>query len=173
MKKIILVGVVFVSVSILLAIFLFTREKEIIEDPLPTPNVNPMTSPSENDPSTSSLVASRSGSNEINVRNFLSDAGVEKYDEFTQLIARENSVEGIPWYEIFYFEKDRAITVSLQTTPLSIARALAEKELISRLGVFENQLCNLDIRVTVPVSVDSQMSGRDLGLSMCTGSTSL
>ena len=110
---------------------------------------------------------------QLPVRNFISDADVYTwYDDSTYLIGQNNDLKG-NLYQIFYYAKDGSIVISLQSEPLALARVIAERELISRLGVTEQELCSLNIRVSTPASVNEEFSGRELGLSFCQNNITL
>lgn len=80
-------------------------------------------------------------------------------------------------YNIAYFRKGNSFIISLFNTPFGTSRKNAEQELLSKLGISQQEACNLSIRVTVPQSYDliagTNYSGRDLGLSFCPGSIQL
>jgi hypothetical protein len=75
-------------------------------------------------------------------------------------------------FEIFFFgDYGGSITVSLLDEDLRFARGRAEAVLQERLGVDGVlELCSYDIRVTTPLFVSEEYSGRNLGLSACPGS---
>jgi len=161
---IIVIGVTIWNVS-------FNREtvplNEIPGNPLPIVDVG------TSYPNTTSYVAAKNGTR-VPVRDFLQSPSVSNaFDEAVYVLSTSATTEGRVLYEIFYFTTDNTIVISLQDYDLAFAREGAENELRQVLGVTDNELCSLEIRVTVPGAVSEEYSGRNLGLSFCVGNVRL
>lgn len=74
---------------------------------------------------------------------------------------------------IYYFEEDRSVQVILYEQPIGKTRRLAENELLSKYSLSEQDACTLTYQVTVPMSVDEEYYGTNLGFSFCPGSVVL
>lgn len=63
--------------------------------------------------------------------------------------------------------------ILLNTLPLSKSRLEAEEELRTKLNLTNQQLCKLEVYVSVFGWVDEKYSGQNLGLSFCSNSITL
>jgi len=72
-------------------------------------------------------------------------------------------------YSISYISEDTSFTVSILSEPLGEIRLRAEKDLLVRLGISENDACRLRYEVLVPYSVNPLYAGKNLGFSFCPG----
>ncbi len=109
----------------------------------------------------------------VPVRDFKADSDVKTwYDQSTYLIGngKQNDSDA---YQIFYFENDQSVNISLLSEPLSSIRLIAEDQLTKRLGLSPAVLCTLNIHVGTPSFVSEQYSGSNLGLSFCPGNVTL
>lgn len=144
------------------------------ETPSPSESASPITFPeplvpitNETSNQTGTYVRDRTGTM-IPVKNFKNEAiRPDVYGEDTLLVAESVGGDGQVFHQIFYYVPDGSITISLLSEPLSNARANAEAEIRSLLGLSDDDICTLDIRVTVPLSVNEALSGRNLGLGFC------
>jgi hypothetical protein len=75
-------------------------------------------------------------------------------------------------FHVVYFKKDQTFLITLLSQPVSNARDLAENEFLKQLEVDIGQACSLKVTVRVPYSVDSDLSGKDYGLSFCPNAVS-
>ena len=78
-----------------------------------------------------------------------------------------------PPYIITYISATHYFNIALLQEPIGPVRAEAEQYLMSRLGIPQSQMCQLDYMVSVPDRVNSQFSGISLGFSFCPGATVL
>lgn len=77
-------------------------------------------------------------------------------------------------YDIYYDQVTGSITVLLASNPLSIARNLAEIQLQYILGLPNEQLCDLRVKVAVNAAVNQEYARQNnLGLSFCPGAVQL
>ena len=108
----------------------------------------------------------------IMVNDFKSLPRVEGFgDGFFHLDAKGGN--DIPEYSILYSQRDGSLTASLNSLPLSRARESLSNDILSILGITQEQACGLNIFVTVPYDVNKTLSGTNLGLSYCPGNISL
>lgn len=78
-----------------------------------------------------------------------------------------------PPYLIGYIAATQYFGIELLSEPIGTTRATAEQFLMANLGISQSQMCQLSYMVTVPNSVNSQFSGKNLGFSFCPGATTL
>lgn len=78
-----------------------------------------------------------------------------------------------PPYTITYISETQYFNVALLQEPIGIIRKEAQQYLMARLGISQDQMCQLNYTVSVPNRVNSQFSGRNLGFSFCPGATPL
>ena len=98
------------------------------------------------------------------------------YEEVHEGVVALNSVtnvDGTIFYEIYYYPERAFLLVSIQSEPVGVARELAEEDLLKILTVPRDELCKLNISVSVPWLVSERYGGRELGLSFCPGSVQL
>jgi hypothetical protein len=76
-------------------------------------------------------------------------------------------------YLITYVAYDKSFNIGLFKEPLGETRKKAEQELLSKLGINEQQACNLRYAVVAPYWVNSFYGGKNLGFSFCPGATQL
>lgn len=89
---------------------------------------------------------------------------VKLTDDFYKL-TEDDSV-----YAMYYYEATQSLTILLYQTPLTFARALAERKLRSLFSLSEAELCAMDIVVMTNTYVEPRYAGGNLGLSFCEGS---
>ncbi len=70
-------------------------------------------------------------------------------------------------YNLVYNVNDSTFEIALLAKPLDAARAAAEAALLSRLNISKSDACKLNVWEAVPVSVDPNYAGQNLGLSFC------
>lgn len=76
-------------------------------------------------------------------------------------------------YQIYFIEQSKSFVIDLSDEPLGVARADAERFLLSELGIAESQMCNLNYYVGTTRYANSQLAGKNLGFSFCPGATVL
>lgn len=87
----------------------------------------------------------------------------EKLDEKGYLLISNSS------YDILYYKYSQgpSFLISLHSDNLIPARAAAETELLSKLGISKEQACKLLVSLTIPGDVNEKLSGDDYHLSFC------
>lgn len=70
-------------------------------------------------------------------------------------------------YQLFYFPESQGFLVSLLHPDVKSTLDAAETKLIEKLGITLEELCTLNVEVTVPMSVNEEWSGRDIILPAC------
>ena len=78
-----------------------------------------------------------------------------------------------PPYLIMYIETTQFFTIELLREPIGETRTQVELFLEQRLGLAQNDLCELNYTISAPVSVSQEYAGRNLGFSFCPGATIL
>lgn len=106
------------------------------------------------------------------VRNFLQDPDV-KADTSNQGFYYLDDTNTAAPYIIQYIAQTGDFTVALTSLPLGKARSEAENYLALRLNLAPSDLCQLRHSVSVPVAVDDEYTGQELGFSPCPGSVVL
>ncbi len=97
----------------------------------------------------------------VTVKNFYQSAVLVTASGSQALVART------PGYDISYYQPDNSFAISISQKPVMTARAQAEAALLEQLGISQADACKLKVTVGVPISVDPQYAGMDLGLSFC------
>ena len=75
-------------------------------------------------------------------------------------------------FEIVY-GTDSSIKIGLIKEPLKDSRLAAEAKLRSLFPLSNQDLCKLDVFVSVPAMVNDTFAGGNLGLSFCSGAVKL
>ena len=78
-----------------------------------------------------------------------------------------------PPYLIMYIKTTQFFTIELLQEPIGETRTQVELFLEQRLGLTQNDLCELNYTISAPVSVSQEYAGRNLGFSFCPGATVL
>ena len=78
-----------------------------------------------------------------------------------------------PPYVIEYIDKTQYFNITLLQEPLNATRKAAERDIMNRLGLTENELCFLKYTVATPASVSELYSNINLGFSFCPGATDI
>jgi hypothetical protein len=76
-------------------------------------------------------------------------------------------------YVMYYFEADKSVQIILYEQPIGKTRRMAEADFLKTYSLSEDEACSLIYQVTVPLSVDSEYFGMNLGFSFCPGSVVL
>lgn len=78
-----------------------------------------------------------------------------------------------PPFLIMYIEATRFFTIELLREPIGETRSMIELYLGQRLKLSPSDLCKLNYTLSVPVSVNQDYAGKNLGFSFCPGATVL
>jgi len=132
------------------------------------------TSPGQTQTSTISVASANGGSVQVNdFRNDPLTATTSNIpDHYFISGGLDPNTTGAP-YSIMYVNSDQSFTVSLWVEPIADTRHLAEQDLLQRLGISQQDACNLRYTVLVPYSVSPVYAGKNLGFSFCPGATKL
>lgn len=84
-----------------------------------------------------------------------------------QVVTDTVVVEQTADFIITYFPKDQAFLISLLSRPVANARQLAEDEFLKKLDISYGDACKLKATVSIPYSVDENLSGQNYDLSFC------
>lgn len=76
-------------------------------------------------------------------------------------------------YTIQFSSVDDLIYISLLSNPVKESRKQAEEALMTILGLEAAEMCDLRVTVGVPMFVNKDLTGRELGLSFCPDSVQL
>jgi hypothetical protein len=76
-------------------------------------------------------------------------------------------------YYIEYIASTEYFNISLLAVPIAGSRREAEQFLLNHLDISEDQLCNINYRVTVPARVNLLYAGQSLGFSFCPNAVAL
>ena len=76
-------------------------------------------------------------------------------------------------FSVSYNEKTHFFNIVLLKEPLGAVRLEAERFLIDRLGITEQQACSLNYSIGAPYWVNETYDDKNLGFSFCTGATKL
>lgn len=78
-----------------------------------------------------------------------------------------------PPFLVMYISETQFFTIELLQEPIGEARTQVELYLEQHLGLTPNDLCKLNYTLSVPVSVNQDYAGKNLGFSFCPGATVL
>jgi len=70
-------------------------------------------------------------------------------------------------YSMEFYPQDQGFLIILSNPDFATGRKNAESDLLSRLGIAEDQACKLKVSITIPVSVNAEFGGGVYGLSFC------
>ena len=70
-------------------------------------------------------------------------------------------------FEIVYLPKFEQFLISITASPFVENEQAAEDELLTRLGISEEEACQLNVIITTPQSVNPNEAGKNYGLSFC------
>lgn len=172
MKKIIIITLVLIVSSIVILFFFSQKDNESKKVSQIVTDFNIDTKTDIN-PSAGKISITGQNNQIIEVRNFKDDVDVTNwYDPQVFLIA-DGKNQDSDLFQIFYYDADTSIGVSLLSQPLGDIRLVAEKQLKERLGLSENEICKMKINVSTPSFVSEQYSGQNLGLSFCPDAVTL
>jgi len=115
----------------------------------------------------------------IEVRNFFSDPLTRNdpvNDGHYQLGTYIDPYSPLPSDEPYYIEyiaSTQYFNISLLAVPVDESRMEAEQFLLNHLDLTEDQICNINYRVTVPARVSLLHAGQSLGFSFCPNAVAL
>ncbi len=76
-------------------------------------------------------------------------------------------------FQILNYKIDGSFLITLLSTPLKKARTDAENTFLKDLNINQTQACSLKSSVVVPQSIDTNYSGKELGMDFCPNSATL
>ncbi len=76
-------------------------------------------------------------------------------------------------YTLEYFADGKTFNITLLDKNLRQARLDAEKDLLDRFQITQEQACSLSVNVGTVIGVSQEFSGRSLGLSFCSNRVDL
>lgn len=177
MKKIILIVGLLILIVLILIMTILVRNLEPVElapdGSLPTGYTAER--PDEfipYDTPTSPFMDIKTTEGLITVRNFIMDEDVQELGGGAYFLGSLNESGEEP-FTMSYFAPDQSFAIALLKQPLMDTRVAAEKALQERLGVTEQEMCELSIRVGVPYVIIPTIANVDLGVSYCEGSIEL
>ena len=182
-KTFIIVGVLSaVGVLFGVAVWLTGSHKPTPTSPSSTQNVGLPVAPAAQQITTVTVVTASSSGSGVQAIDFIHDpttvkdsnnAGYYYLGYHTKQSASDQAATTSPPYLITYISATNYFNISLLQEPIGPVRAEAEQYLMSRLGISQSQMCQLDYMVSVPDRVNTQFSDRNLGFSFCPGATVL
>lgn len=72
-----------------------------------------------------------------------------------------------PGYSLVYLKPFGQFLISITASPFAENRQLAETAFLSRLGITQNQACQLKVTITTPLSINPNEAGQNYPLSFC------
>lgn len=122
-----------------------------------------------------SFTVAGAGGNPIATLDFL-HAPATNEDQKNQGLYHLNpppGASGASSYDVTYEASTQYFNISLLAEPIGQTRSLMERDLMAKLGVTEDQMCQLNYMVSVPYWVNEFYSGESLGFSFCPGAIAL
>lgn len=164
-KKIIATIIVILIVLIATIVWLIlkktkneTKQPQITQEI--TNNANNSTQPTPSYPQEEKIILqTKNGGVEVN--NF--------YKNIVETIGDTVFLKKEPSFNLAYFRPDGTILIALKKKPIFETRKDAEKSLLEIMGINKDAACKLNVSIEVPVSIDENYAGENLGLSFCPG----
>ncbi len=186
MNKIIIAGIggVIVIGLFVLAYQLTTPSGPAPETTSPTtqsvglPTASSVVQPVSGTSSPASMSVAGSDGSVIQTNNFLADPTIAQYPldpdfyYFNSSAAGGTSGATAP-FSIGYIRSTQYFNITLLQEPIGPVRTEMEHYLMTKLGIPQSQMCQLNYSVGVPNYVNTQFSGMNLGFSFCPGATKL
>lgn len=72
-----------------------------------------------------------------------------------------------PGYDLVYLRETNQFIITIMLSPFETYRQIAEKALLERLNINEQEACSLDVNIGTPQSVNPNEAGRNYKLSFC------
>jgi hypothetical protein len=76
-------------------------------------------------------------------------------------------------FQILNYKIDNSFLITLLSAPLKTARTDAENAFLKDLNITQPEACELKTSVVTPNSVDTNYSGRELGMDFCPNAVAL
>lgn len=76
-------------------------------------------------------------------------------------------------FNIYYDSEHQSFNIALVVEPIGQTRLAMQQYLGTVLGLTEAQMCSLNYLASVPLSINEQYAGKNLGFSFCPGATPL
>ncbi len=76
-------------------------------------------------------------------------------------------VKRTPQYSIVYYTADQGFVISIEDVDVVSARSAVESNLISLLGISAEDACKLNVSLSVPRDVNTDLAGTNYRLSFC------
>jgi len=70
-------------------------------------------------------------------------------------------------YLMNFYARDNLFIITIFNSDVETARQKAEKDFLNILGINQNQACQLSVQVLVPLDVNENYGGQNLGLTYC------
>ncbi len=182
-KTFIIVGVLgVIGVLFGVAVWLTGSHKSAPTSPSSTQNVGLPVAPAVQQTTTVTVITASSSEGWVQTVDFIHDpttvkdsnnAGYYYLGYHTKQSTSDQTATTTPPYLITYISATNYFNISLLQEPIGPVREEAEQYLMARLGITQEQMCQLDYMVSVPDRVNTQFSGRNLGFSFCPGATVL
>lgn len=121
------------------------------------------------------MVISVADGRTITTRNFMEATGTTE-DAFNHglyhLDVPPSANPSAP-YDITYEKATQYFNISLLAEPIGQTRVEMEYDLMTKLGISEGAMCQLNYMVSVPYWVNAFYTGKNLGFSFCPGAVVL
>ena len=72
------------------------------------------------------------------------------------------------YYSMAFYPEDEGFLIVIKNSDVKSSLEKAEEEFLSKLGINQQQACQLKVSITVPISVNEKYSGGVYGFSFCT-----
>ena len=96
----------------------------------------------------------------VEVNNFYKEATEIKKDGFAKFIDKKD-------YQIMYIPVDNSFLISILSSPFDEIRTEAEKALLDKLKISQQEACYLKVNITTPSYANPEYAGKNYGLSFC------
>jgi len=167
MKKIILIVLLLIAAAALVFAGWYFSNKNTTVPPAPSNGTSTVglppiaTSTPGDDFPTGDTFSIATPDGGVTVRNFYKNPAEIAPDKESIMVTSVDS------YDISYYRPDSSFAIVLLRTPIAAARTEAEAAFLEQLGISAQDACKLSVTVQVPVSVDPENAGINLGLSFC------
>lgn len=151
-KKILLIIASFIAFSVLFGIFLILsalKPTSPVQNLIPTPT-----------PVSQSSTFEKTVVRGINVNVFLSPT--PSLDPAGLPLVVETDT-----YRIIYHPEDESFAITILASPFVTIQKQAEQQLLSLLGVSQQQACLLQVTISSPSKINPDYTGKIVGLSFC------
>lgn len=117
-------------------------------------------------------VGSATGDTKINIKNPAQSTNFADIGDGVY-VSDERQLGSANGYSFTYFADDDSFAIDVSGKPVALYREKASRYLLESLGISESEACKLRVYVGVSYSIDSSLSGKNLGLSFCPDSVEL